>query len=946
MDTWWELVVLLAVVLNNLVEVFECANNESDSDSANSASYRLPREVIPKHYDLLVNTYLGEDGEGFRFDGAVNIIVQSTGTSNRITLHSKDLVIDEGNVSVTDLTTDLPLPISSIEYDLLNDFLIIQTSQQLLPESRYKVHIPFEAELKKDVVGYYRSSYQDSESQERVWLSITQFQAIHARRAFPCFDEPELKATFNISLGHHSRYNALSNMPTLGSETILDGRPNWTVDHFERSVLMATYLVSYSINDYLFAEAVGGNTSNGVQVRSWSRKEAVGNLGYANEIALKLIDLYEGAFDLRFPLPKLDFISIPDMLFAAMENWGLVTFTEAGLEFSRRESTLDDQHFVASVVAHEIAHMWFGNLVTMRWWTDLWLNEGFARYTEFKAVEYLHPEMRSLQEIVIEDVLEIFKFDALNSSHRVSIEIGNPEEIPQLFDSISYKKGSAIVRMINLFLGEEVYNGGVSRYLKRFQFSNAEQDDLWQALTEEAQEDGRFPDGFDVKAVMDTWTLQTGYPVVYVERDYQRGTMTFRQMRFIYDETIDDPACWWIPLTVSTSLNPDFNQTQPQLWLGCTPQSTPIVTNLPCNTEWVMINNQMAGLYKVQYDYNNYRLIARYLNTQNFRKINAINRAQLIDDALDFSWAGLQDYSIAFSILDYLPTETEYIPWKAALTNLNSLDRVLSTTDHYDLFLAYVTRLLLPLYNHLNIFHNTSIPSSLGQTRLTKLTADWACSMDFSDCVQNSLQLFTTWITSSSNPIPPELRTTVYCTAIREGTLREWDFLWERYRGPVTGSAERTAIAEGLACTEDPELMDRLLRWSVDLSSELRLEDTTVVFEAIADQVGGTAMAKQFLFDNIDKMADYVNPETFESRLASHVKVLARKITARDELDQLERFVARKGSVLAGNSIAIGQALELARINIQWVENQLGGFVAYLRLLERSGFDASRMEWF
>ncbi|KAL9692714.1 hypothetical protein quinque_000111 [Culex quinquefasciatus] len=194
--------------------------------------------------------------------------------------------------------------------------------------------------------------------------------------------------------------------------------------------------------------------------------------------------------------------------------------------------------------------------------------------------------------------------------------------------------------------------------------------------------------------------------------------------------------------------------------------------------------------------------------------------------------------------------------------------------DHYNLFLAYVTRLLLPLYNHLNIFHNSSIPSSLGQTRLTKLTADWACSMDFSDCVQNSLQLFTTWITTSSNPIPPELRTTVYCTAIREGTQREWDFLWTRYRDPATVSAERTAIAEGLACTEDPELMDRLLRWSVDSSSELRLEDTTVVFEAIADQVGGTAMAKQFLFDNIDKMADYVNPETFESRLASHVKAL------------------------------------------------------------------------
>ncbi|XP_062552054.1 aminopeptidase N-like [Armigeres subalbatus] len=937
--------VRLAVVLSLVGVVLETAQAQS-VQGGGRPSYRLPREVIPEHYDLEVHTHLGDDGEGFRFFGVVNITVTSIYDSSNITLHSKDLIIDENRTSIINLNASQPLPIATLDYDLQNDFLIIRIdgSDQIQANEQYLLSIPFEGELKNDVIGYYRSSYVASESGQRSWLSITQFQAIHARRAFPCFDEPELKATFNISLGHHQKYNALSNMRLLSSEAA-PNQPNWVVDRFEQSVLMCPYLVSYSINDYGFVEAVANNATD-VTVRSWTRKDALDNLRYANEIAVKLIERYEQNFQLKFPLPKLDFITIPDMLFAAMENWGLVTYTEAGLEFSPDSGTLDDQHFVASVVAHEVAHMWFGNLVTMRWWTDLWLNEGFARYTEFQAVEYLHPEMRSLQEIVIEDVLEIFEFDALNSSHQVSIAIGNPETIPQLFDSISYKKGAALVRMMNMFLGDETYHRGVGRYLEKFKFGNAEQDDLWQALTDEAEESGDFAKGFDVKTVMDTWTLQTGYPVVYVERDYDQRTLTFRQMRFVHDETIDDTACWWIPLTISSSQYPYFNQTLPQCWLGCTKDTTPFLTNLPCRTEWVMVNNQLAGLYKVQYDHHNYRLLANYLNGQDFETINPINRAQLVDDAMDFAWAGIQDYSIAFSLLNYLQKEDEYVPWKATLTNLEILDRVLLHSDHYDMFKAYTSHLLLPLYTRLKIFEASTARDRLGQVRLKQLVTDWACNIDMGDCVVNSLKLFNLWVTSGKNPMPLDLRSSVYCTAVREGSRADWEFLWDRYRDVSVVGADRAAIAEGLACTRDRGLIGRLLVWSVEEDSELRLEDTTVVFNGIADHKEGVEMARSFLFENIDKMADYVNPETFESRLASHIKVLANQITSGEELAKLVEFVNQKQSILAGNSIAIGQALELARINIQWMENRSEGFVMYLQQLQQKDFDASQMEWF
>ncbi|XP_058444532.1 aminopeptidase N-like [Malaya genurostris] len=914
-------------------------------NGSKDTSYRLPREVIPEHYDLEVHTHLNDDGKEFRFHGMVNITVRSRYNSIDITLHSKNLSIAENNISIRDLYHKRQVKIFAIAYDPRNDFLIIRTAGLFREGHRYRLSIPFEAELKADVIGYYRSSYLNSESGQRVWLSTTQFQAIHARRAFPCFDEPELKATFNVSLGHHRKYNALSNMPLIRSETSAN-QPNWIVDHFDKSVLMSSYLVGYSINDYSSVEASSNDRSTAVTVRSWTRKDATANLQYANEIAVKLIHLYEQNFNLQFPLPKLDFISIPDMLFAAMENWGLVTFTEAGLEYSPSAATIENQHFVASVVAHEIAHMWFGNLVTMRWWTDLWLNEGFARYTEFQAVDYLHPEWRSLDDIIIEDLQEIFKFDALNSSHAVSITIGNPEEIPQLFDSISYKKGSAIVRMMNMFLGDDVYHRGIARYLQRFKYGNAAQDDLWKALTEEASEAGSFPDFFDVKTIMDSWTLQTGYPVVTVERNYVNRTIAFRQMRFMYDGTIGDSACWWVPLTISTARQPNFDQTQPQDWLSCSRETIIVLPDPPCDNEWIIVNHKLAGLYKVQYDYDNYRLLAIQLKSSGFHAINPINRAQLIDDALDFSWSGIQDYSIAFSLLNYLPSESEYIPWKAALTNLDVLGRILENTSYHDTYQAYVSHLLTPLYSRLNVFQTKDTTSRLGQARLRKLVTDWACRMNIGDCVVSAVKLFDNWITNGTNSVPLNLRSTVYCTAIREGSQREWDFLWARYRDGNIASSERSAVAQGLSCTKDVELMGRLLYWSTGNTPVLRLEDTTVVFYTIAEQQDGKPVAKRFLFDNIDKMADYVNPETFESRLASHVKVLAQQITSKPDLVELAQFVTSKQTILAGNSLAIRQALELAHLNIQWMQNQLEEFVSYLKLLAMNGFNASVVEWF
>lgn len=361
-------------------------------------------------------------------------------------------------------------------------------------------------------------------------------------------------------------------------------------------------------------------------------------------IGPKVLKFYEDYFDIKFPLPKMDMIAIPDFAAGAMENWGLVTYRETAMLYQPNVSTSSSQHRVASVIAHELAHQWFGNLVTMKWWTDLWLNEGFATYVASLGVDYLHPEWNSFDEESVDNTLTIFKLDALKSSHPVSISIGDPSEISQIFDKISYEKGSSIIRMMHLFLGEDAFRWGVSNYLKKHKYGNAEQDNLWDCLTEEAHKQDALPKSITVKQIMDAWTLQTGYPIITVERDYDKGTADITQVRYLSDihrVRSELETCWWVPLTYTTQMELDFNSTEPKAWLECDQHDNSItktIDDVPESNEWILFNIKFAGLYKVKYDPKNWDLLIDQLIGDKYDDINTISRAQLIDDALDLAW--------------------------------------------------------------------------------------------------------------------------------------------------------------------------------------------------------------------------------------------------------------------------------------------------------------------
>uniref|UniRef100_A0A182QC88 Aminopeptidase n=1 Tax=Anopheles farauti TaxID=69004 RepID=A0A182QC88_9DIPT len=910
--------------------------------SKTDSNYRLPQAIVPEHYDLRVYTHLGDD-RGFIFYGTVAIRLLCVEDADNITLHSKNLTLAEERIVLRELepagngarSEDPVVGIKSVEYAKDDsDFVVLRTGVPLRKGSRYEVTVPFESNLTTGLIGYYRSSYLDKGSKQKVWLSVTQFEPTYARQAFPCFDEPAMKATFAISLAHEQRYTALSNMPVNRTSSLEESMPGWVLDEFDTTVPMSTYLVAYSVNDFAYREAPAAGPDD-VTFRIWARRDAIDQVEYAADVGPRVTRFYEDYFHQKFPLPKIDMIAIPDFASGAMENWGLITYRETALLYHPSVSTASSKHRVASVIAHELAHQWFGNLVTMRWWTDLWLNEGFATYVASLGVDFLHPEWHSLEEESVSNALDIFKFDALLSSHPVSVAIGHPNQISQIFDAISYEKGSVVIRMMHLFLDEETFRDGVSRYLRRHAYGNAEQDNLWEALTEEAHANGVLPDTISVKKVMDSWTLQTGYPIVTVTRNYDANTAEVTQTRFVSSGAAGDrnvtQYCWWIPLTYTTAKSVDFNDTLPKGWMECEGERAAavgpakVLEDLPDAEHWVIFNLQLAGLYKVQYDRTNYRLIVRQLNGPQYDRIAPLNRAQLIDDAMDLAWTGQQNYGVAFAMMNYLRQERDYIPWKSALTNLNNINRLLKRTPLYGVFQSYVQYIVEPIYEHLRVFSaDRPATDRLDAIKQLNLIASWACRFEVGDCVNRSVELFARWMNESSpdvtNPVPLNLRPVVYCNAIRHGNESQWGFLWRRYLQSNVGS-EKIMIIGALACTRDIRLVERFLHWSINGTSGVRKQDATILFSSVSRSDAGFAVAKTFFLERITDIYNYLSPDT--SRLSRYIKPLAEQMSSSDELRELGELIEKNATAFEKATQGVKQALETAQTNNRWTKTNL-----------------------
>eukprot|EP01094_Clydonella_sp_ATCC50884_P017334 TRINITY_DN2999_c0_g1_i1.p1 TRINITY_DN2999_c0_g1~~TRINITY_DN2999_c0_g1_i1.p1 ORF type:complete len:463 (-),score=132.41 TRINITY_DN2999_c0_g1_i1:21-1409(-) len=373
----------------------------------------------------------------------------------------------------------------------------------------------FEGVLNDQMAGFYRSRYS-VEGEER-FMAVTQFEPTDARRAFPCWDEPSLKATFSVSLTVPTNRTALGNMPA--EEEQVNG--DLKTIRFGRTPIMSTYLVAFLVGEFDVVEDV---TKEGVVMKVYTPLGKADQGKFALEVGKNTLSFYTDYFAIPYPLPCLAMVAISDFSAGAMENWGLVTYRETALLIDSATSGVSNKQRVAYVVAHELAHQWFGNLVTMEWWKELWLNEGFATWVGNLAVDHLFPAWDIWTKFSSDYFARAQQLDSLRSSHPIEVEVYSSDEINEIFDAISYCKGAAIIRMIASVLGLDAFKKGLQIYLKRHQYGNAVTDDLWQALQESS--------GVDVKSLMDVWTKHTGYPVLHAALS-SATTLHVRQHRFL-----------------------------------------------------------------------------------------------------------------------------------------------------------------------------------------------------------------------------------------------------------------------------------------------------------------------------------------------------------------------------------------------------------------------------
>lgn len=861
--------------------------------------YHLPKTVKPEFYKIT----LTPNFDNFTFIGTVDITVSAPNGTDSISLHYDKITVDTVIVSCNNV--EIPLNDSYVE---ATNIFTLELETPLISEESCIIHIDYEGVLHDDMAGFYRSSYTTADGEER-WLAATQFEPTDARRAFPCFDEPGLKAAFQINIRRTKDLKSISNMNLLSSKDTADGLVE---DSFAVSPLMSTYLVAFIVSDF---KQLSLNDDHHLY-RIWVKGDALTQASYSMSISPGIIEFMENFTAIQYKFPKLDQAAVPDFAAGAMENWGLVTYRERLLLYSEGTSTSSNKQNIASVIAHEFAHQWFGDLVSPQWWDYLWLNEGFATYFEFFATQAVEPNWRLDHQFVVNAHQNALAADSSATTHPITASVHTPAQINSIFDTISYDKAGSIIRTAEHFLTHNTFVKGLRRYLGIKAFEAATADDLFDALATQADADNIFQNDTDlnVKTILKSWTEQAGYPYITVQRT-ENGIHISQKKFLISGETEEEPATtWWVPITYTTNNSIDFENTAPKVWLRNISEDDIELTL--ADNEWVILNIQETAFYRVIYDDVNYELLKDYLNSDNYINIHPLNRAQLLDDSLYLARAGLLSYSTALDLTTYLAAETDFVPWVSFYRALTFLNTRFAGTEDYDLFKNYVLQLIQNLYRSVgfNALEYDEHPTKL--IRVTTLT--WACNFNYDLCLNSASALFRTWTdnTSRINRIPPDLRSVVYCSAVSNGGVDEWAFLYDEFLKSKVAS-DQVLILSALGCTRDVTLLRQYLTIAITPESKIRLQDAQTVFSAVYSRPEGVDVAFDFLSNNFVAVQQYF---ASTSGLRNIISGIASRMTTHAQHQKLSDFVSQHETDLGSALAAAKAAVETVTVNLAWFD--------------------------
>ncbi len=864
---------------------------------SNVATSLLPATVRPIKYEVT----LSPDLVACTFTGEETIDIEVRQSTAQIVLNAAELEIHEASL----LRNGQQLPAERIDLDAEAETATL-TFARPLPTGTMQLALRFSGVLNDKLRGFYRSDYLLPDGTKRT-MATTQFEAPDARRAFPCWDEPAYKAKFTIAVVIPAELTAISNMPIV-SET---PQPEGTkLVRFAESPIMSTYLLAIMVGEFECVEA----QAEGTLVRVWTTPGKKEQGRFALDVACRLLQFYHGYFGIPYPLPKLDLIAIPDFAAGAMENWGAITYREVALLVDPAHSSAATRQRVAIIVAHEIAHMWFGNLVTMQWWNDLWLNEGFASWIEYKAVDHLFPEWEMWTQFLFADIGPAMALDGLRNTHPIEAEIKHPDEINELFDAISYSKGAAIIRMLEQFLGEETFRQGLVHYLSRHQYGNARTEDLWASLEQVS--------GKPVKAIMDTWTKQPGYPFVEV-REQRVGedqtALTLTQRRFFYDyDPAHDPqdtSLWRIPVGLKGA-----GASQPFFTMLENRENTVLLSDKGKSGDgasWITVNAGRTGFFRVNYSAEMWE---RFRPAVESRALPTADRLSLAADAFALTRAGLLPATQFLSFIRSYTQEREYPVWSDLLGSLGWMANLLAEEPYEAQFKALARDLLRPIVAYIG-WEPRPNESHL-DTLLRGMVIQELGHYGEEPVLQEARTRFGRYM-EDPQAVRPDLRSAVLNLAAHAGDESTYAMLREADKR-ATLQEEKLRAQGALGYFQQRELLQRALELS--LSPEVRSQDTIRLVGAVAANPRGRDLAWDFVKANWGE---------FDRRYGGGgflIMRLIESVTSHFATADREREVAEffQAHPVPSATRTVQQCLERIRINTRWLAQNRQSLAAWL----------------
>ncbi len=845
--------------------------------------YRLPTTVVPTRYDIR----LEPDLDAATFTGEETIAVTVNEPVTEVVLNAADLLIQ----SVAVESADGVVVEGSVLLEAETERARFRFPAPIGP-GEHRLRIAFTGVLNDRLHGFYRSTYKDSAGVSHT-IAATQFESTDARRGFPCWDEPALKAVFAVTLVVPATLAAVSNAALVREEPAGPGKKAVT---FADTIKMSTYLVAFVVGEL---EATDPVMVGATPLRIWSVPGKTHLARFARAAGAFSLEFFERYYGLPYPGDKLDLLAIPDFAAGAMENLGAVTFRETALLVDESAASHAELERVADVVAHELAHMWFGDLVTMAWWNGIWLNEAFATFMELLAVDAWKPEWARWVTFGVSRGAAM-AVDGLENTRPVEFEVRAPRDCEAMFDLLTYEKGASVLRMLEQHLGPDVFRQGVRLYLDRHRFANAETTDLWKALGDAARQ--------PIPEIMDGWIFRPGYPLVTVEPD--GSGLRISQRRFTYLGSESDGQ-WRVPVLLRASVKRGI--VEKHLLLDDRELAVP----LPAAPDWVVVNAGGPGFYRVRYGGP---LLKKLLGA--LARVAPIDRFNLVSDGFALAQAGAMSAPEYLDLTARFTGETDRNVWTVLTGSFAYLDRVIGAELRPGLA-ALVRHRVAPAVERLG-WEPEPGESELERQLRGDLLRALGTLGDDPPTQERARELYDRHC-HDELALDPNVLPALIAIVARTGEEEQYAWFLERFKNARTPQEEQRYLY-ALAGFRQPELLSRTLALSID--GQVRSQDAPFLVRALLTSPYGRGLAWEFVKEHWETMARQY-PGSAYRRMWEGITALVSAEWERDVQD----FFGSRRIVLGGKTLE--QYLEQLRVAVRLQEREREGLTAYLGRIRR-----------